>query len=343
MTISDERQGLLFVLVGPGGGGKNALMGRVLERLDDIRQLPTATTRPKRPEEEQGVQHLFVSPDEFRRMIANDALIEYQEVHEGRFYGVPRETVERAIAERQDQIADIEVLGASILRTAYPDNVVLIFINVPGESEADILDVLRQRMEERGETEAEIQKRLSRTRMELPYAPTCDYLIINDEMDRAVEELLGVILAERSRRRLLNHRARLGLPRHKLAYVAHAIPVHHDEVLCRHGGEDRFPAIRLAHGEAPHEAALRAIDEQLDLESIPANLLSKSPSDASLIAPAAITTSDQPNAHRVIFLYLYRLDIRQQWEGWSWVPLEEADLPGELLDVLQPMDTSFDA
>ncbi len=118
-----EHWGLLFVIVGPAGVGKNALMNSVLDRVSDLRQLPTATTRGIRPDEQAGREHLFVSVGEFQRMIADNELLENQEVH-GNFYGVPRLTVEQAIAQEHDLIADIDVLGATALHNNFPDHTV---------------------------------------------------------------------------------------------------------------------------------------------------------------------------------------------------------------------------
>lgn len=190
---TSRRWGLLFVLIGPPGAGKNALMNEVLKRQARLRQLPTATTRGKRPNEMQGREHLFVSPEEFQRMSDNNELVESQPVHK-HMYGTPRATLENAFAAEVDLIADIDVIGATHLHTAYPDNTVLIFIRPPS------VEVLAQRMEERGETAEEIDLRLQRVAMEMEHAPLCDYLITNDDFEDATAMLNGIVLAEFSRR-----------------------------------------------------------------------------------------------------------------------------------------------
>jgi guanylate kinase len=194
-----EHWGLLFVIVGPAGVGKNALMNTVIERFTDLRQLTTATTRGVRPGEQPGREHLFVSVSEFQRMLAANELLESQLVHEN-YYGVPRKTVETAIANGTDLIADIDVLGAAALRSNFPQQTVLIFLQPPSKDE------LRRRMNKRGENPIEIEKRMKRVEMEMAYAPECDYLIINDEMEKASEILYGIVLAERARRELLKLR-----------------------------------------------------------------------------------------------------------------------------------------
>lgn len=185
--------GKFFVLVGPPGVGKNALMKDVLEHFDDIRQLPTATTRPIRPIEQQGREHDFVSLDTFQTMIDMDELIEYQTVHQ-HLYGTPRKPIETAIAQGNDLIADIEVLGATHLQRQFPDNVVSIFIKPPS------LEELELRMRQRNESEESIALRMQRVPMEMEFIQECDYLIVNDNFDEARSVLMSIIIAERSHR-----------------------------------------------------------------------------------------------------------------------------------------------
>lgn len=200
LTANEPRKwGLIFVLIGPAGVGKNAIMKSVLQRTPTIQQIPTATTRGIRATEQQGREHLFISRDDFEQMIADKALIEHQVIH-GELYGIPRASVETAISESQDIIADIDVLGATYLRSLYPDNTVLVFVQPPSIGE------LKQRMETRGESQAEIEKRMQRVETEMTYAPQCDYLIVNDDLEQASETMYGILLAERSHRMVLKLR-----------------------------------------------------------------------------------------------------------------------------------------
>lgn len=200
MTGQSRDSGLLFVLVGPGGAGKNALMRAVMPRIDNMRQLATATTRKKRDHETDGREHLFLSLEQFQAMINNHALLEYQEVTPGKFYGIPRQSVEDQLNAGLDLIADIEVLGARILRETYPTETILVFITVPGDTEEEILNTLQDRMRtpDRNEDEKLIQQRLERAReLELPFASQCDYVIVNDELERASGELYEIIMQRR--------------------------------------------------------------------------------------------------------------------------------------------------
>jgi guanylate kinase len=185
--------GKFFILVGPPGVGKNALMKDVLQRFEDIHQLPTATTRPIRPTETQGREHDFVTREIFQEMIEHGALVEYQTVHQ-HLYGTPRKPIESAIEHGEDLIADIEVLGATHLQRQFPDNVVSIFIKPPS------LEELELRMRQRNESEESIALRMQRVPMEMEFIQECDYLIINDNFDEARSILMSIIVAERSRR-----------------------------------------------------------------------------------------------------------------------------------------------
>ncbi len=192
--LRNELRGLIFVMVGPGGVGKNTLMKAVLPRIENLRQLPTVTTREPRAGEEHGRERFFVAPDDFRRMIDADDLVEYEEVTPGKYYGVPRRYLENALRAGQDLIADIEYAGASRVRQAYPDNAVLIFIAPPAP------DVLAERMRDRGESEQGIADRLARVQREMNFKNACKYIIVNADVHQAAEELCRVIQTEQAAR-----------------------------------------------------------------------------------------------------------------------------------------------
>lgn len=179
--------GIIFTLVGPGGAGKNTLMKRVLPEIDNLQQLATATTRDMRPEEQNGREHLFISRDMFNRWIEEDRLLEYQEVHPGKFYGVPREPLEDALREGRNLIADIEIAGARAIAEAYPLNTVLVFIAAP-------LDALEQRMRDRGESEDGVLNRMNRAKSEMDFAPQCHEYILNEDQEIAAKQLHDLII-----------------------------------------------------------------------------------------------------------------------------------------------------
>lgn len=316
--ISQPRLGQLYLLVGPPGVGKNALMKIVLERFQDIRQLPTATTRNPRAGEQEGREHYFISHDTFREWIAANRLIEYQIVHSGNYYGTPRHTVENAITQRQDRIADIEVLGATRLRQQYPDNTVLIFIQPPSR------DDLIERMRQRGESEASIAARMQRVAMEMEYAPLCDYLITNDDLNHAGEQLLGIIQAERSRRDLLNLRVARHLPRRPWHQRASVLLMDDQAIVVKSPSAD-LPSADVVMEEAPGDAALRALhlvcDECMSLPEL------------ELIT---VTRDHEDDTERMTFYFTGTVnDGRNLKDGWRWEQLHQAALPESVRQALE--------
>ncbi len=315
MTVSHKRRGLLFFLVGPSAVGKNTLMKSVLAKpVGNLRQLPTATTRPIRPGERQGREHLFVTHEEFQQLIAGNALIEHQKIYGDDLYGIPRATVEAAIEANEDLIADIEVLGATYLRAVYPDNVILIFI-APSS-----VDDLLQRIQKRDtETEEEIASRMERVNMEMAYAPLCDYLIVNADAQAAAQTLWGIILAENSRRALLNLRVERNLPRHRFAFAATVLPCYRTEVLYAID-EPHFPTALLSLGEWPHEAALRALSQALNITTSAERLSETQLGAGNFVPPIAVQSRHCEHYEQIVFVYQYRLPNRiEASEGWKWI------------------------
>ncbi len=203
MARSENFPGVIFVMIGPGGAGKNAIMKAVMASFPAIKQLATATTRPMRADERQGREHLFVSEPRFRAMLNAGDLLEHQEVTPGKFYGIPRQTVTDALSAGAARIADIEVLGAIELAAAFPANVVQIFVTAPGHDQAAQLHVLEERMRMRADAATDIEERLERARtLELPYQARCDYVVVNDDLARAIAKTAGIIRREMLERQL---------------------------------------------------------------------------------------------------------------------------------------------
>ena len=203
MSLSESLPGVIFVMIGPGGAGKNAIMKAVISAMPAIQQLATATTRPMRADEQQGREHLFVSEQTFRKMIRDDELLEHQEVTPGKLYGIPRQTVIDGLRAGAARIADIEVLGAIELAAAYPRNVVQLFVTVPGADSAAQLDLLGERMRGRADAATDIEQRLERARtLELPYQTRCDYIVVNDNLAQAIETTASFIRREMAARQL---------------------------------------------------------------------------------------------------------------------------------------------
>lgn len=193
-TLAEEAacEGLLFVLVGPSGVGKNTIMKPVMELIPQLRQMPTATTRAIRASEQQGREHWFVSSEMFQAMIDAHAFVEYQEVDPGKFYGTPRHEIEDVLRDQHEMlIADIEVNGAEALKSAFPEHVILIYIQPPS------VESLNVRLHQRGGmSEEEIQTRLARAVRELAFAEKCDYRVVNNNLEQSVSEVARIITDE---------------------------------------------------------------------------------------------------------------------------------------------------
>lgn len=327
MTVAPTHTGMLFILVAPAGAGKNALMNRVIARVPGLRQLPTATTRGIREGEMEGREHLFVTESQFLDMLRQDQLLEHQVVH-GRYYGVPRATVEKAMEAGEDLIADIEYLGASFIRNEYPNNVVLIFVQPPSVA------ALIERMRQRGDKESEIGRRLLRVPAELAFAPQCDYLIYNDDLDRAAETLYAIVVATRSKRDIMRLRQASTPPPTPFHMQAAAIVVHGDEVVYRDQPQ-RFPTVAVATGETPDLAALRAVRAELKIETSAEYLVHDEARDGDLLPPVSVDFVRDANGEQVTMIYVCRLPNRVDLpDGWHWIPQSQVSLPPQVQELL---------
>lgn len=182
-------KGKTFIISGPSGVGKSTVLKELFEDRDDLYFSVSATTRTPRPGEVDGVHYHFTDVDHFRKMISEDAFLEYAE-YVGNFYGTPKRFVDEAMEQGKDVILDIEVQGALQVVHKRPD-VVRIFIAPPS------WQALEERLTSRGTDSPEkVQKRLVRAKVELQTANTYDYFVINDTVEQAVEELRAILCAE---------------------------------------------------------------------------------------------------------------------------------------------------
>ena len=186
--------GMLFVLSGPSGAGKDAVMARLREEGFPLRFGVTATTRRRRAGEIHGVDYFFVSGSEFDRMIGEDQLLEWAVVH-GNRYGVPRIQTRELIRNGQDVLVRVDVQGAAAIRCRVA-GAVLIFLTVPS------LEALKARLMKRNtETPEELAIRLANAREEMRRQDEFDYLVVNDDggLDEAVEKVKAIVTAEKCR------------------------------------------------------------------------------------------------------------------------------------------------
>jgi guanylate kinase len=184
--MSGSRRGTVFVVSGPSGVGKSTIVRRVLEADPRVRFSISHTTRAPRRGETDGVDYHFVDETRFRALVAEGAFLEHAE-YQGHLYGTSRAAVEAPTRESFDLILEVEVQGAKQLQRQLPD-AVRVFILPPSP------EVLEARLRARNtEDEAVKGRRLAKAREELVYADECHYRIVNDSIDKAIDELLRII------------------------------------------------------------------------------------------------------------------------------------------------------
>jgi guanylate kinase len=177
----------LFVVSGPSGVGKNTVADRLFAEGRAVRAV-TATTREPRAQEMDGEDYLFVSEDEFRRWIAEGRLVEHTQ-YVGHYYGTPFESVNAAAESGLPVVLTIDVDGGVQIKERWPE-ATLIFLEPPSEGE------LRRRLQARQRDDSEsIERRLARAREEYEYADLYDRRVVNDDLDRAVEEIGAILVA----------------------------------------------------------------------------------------------------------------------------------------------------
>jgi len=180
------RNGNLFIVSGPSGAGKGTLVRALLARVPDLWLSISATTRDPRPGEIEGVHYYFVSAEEFARRIDEGGFLEWAEVHSNR-YGTPVSIVRDRIADGCQVVLEIDPQGAQQVKRAMPE-AILIFIKPPDFGE------LRRRLEGRGsETPEEIETRMATAMKEMELAGMYDFVVTNDDVARATDELVRII------------------------------------------------------------------------------------------------------------------------------------------------------
>lgn len=186
------RSGLLVVISGPSGVGKDVVIKRLLELDPKLRYSVSYTTRAPRPGEVDGVNYLFVSRDEFERLIREGAFLEYA-TYDGNLYGTPIAQLDQVRAEGNDIVLKIDVQGAEQVRKRATD-ALRIFLAPPSMEE-----LLRRRTERHSETARDQTARQIIAEDEMALAPHFDHVVVNDDLERAVQEVLAIIRRARER------------------------------------------------------------------------------------------------------------------------------------------------
>ena len=193
-TQDAARRGLLLILSSPSGAGKSTLSRRLMDWDPTLRFSVSATTRNPRPGEVEGREYYFKTRADFEGMVAEGQMLEHAEVF-GNFYGSPRGPVERAMAEGRDTLFDVDWQGGQQISHAMRGDVVSIFILPPS------IAALEARLNGRGQDAPEvIAARMAKAESEISHWREYDYVIVNDDLDKAFNDLVTILKAERLRR-----------------------------------------------------------------------------------------------------------------------------------------------
>ena len=190
--IKRKKTGLVFVISGPSGAGKSTVIAEVMHRRENIFFSVSYTTRSPRSGEQEGVNYHYIKREEFERMIRDGELLEYT-LYQDKYYGTSRKIIDENLAAGNDVVLDIEVEGGSNVR-AQIERSVHIFVIPPSFEELS-----RRLYGRRTESETVVQKRLARAREEIKQIPNYDYLVVNDSVSDAAEQILSIMEAEHCR------------------------------------------------------------------------------------------------------------------------------------------------
>jgi len=182
------RKGALLIISAPSGAGKTTICRKLLARRKDLKYSVSCTTRPRRPGEKNGKHYFFQTREEFKRNIQSGELLEWAMVHD-EFYGTPRRFVEDQIKHGLNVIMAIDVQGAMSIRRKHPA-AILVFVLPPS------MDALKSRLAGRRDATESVTKRLANSRGELAAAKDYDYVVVNDTLEKAVDQISCILTAE---------------------------------------------------------------------------------------------------------------------------------------------------
>lgn len=182
-------EGKVIIISAPSGCGKSTIISALLQRGEiDMQFSISATNRPPRQGEQDGVNYYFLTDDEFRNHITEDAFVEYEEVYPGRFYGTLKSEISRITGDGHNVILDIDVKGGVNVKKLYGEKAISIFIEPPS------VETLRERLIKRATDPADaIEQRVSKAEYEISFAPEFDVIVVNDDLQEAVNNVDSVI------------------------------------------------------------------------------------------------------------------------------------------------------
>lgn len=179
----------IIIFSAPSGSGKSTLINYMMSKMDVFEFSISATSRAPRGTEQNGVEYYFLTPEEFKQKIANDEFLEYEEVYTDKFYGTLKSEVERIVNAGKVALFDVDVKGGVNIKKFYGDRALSVFIQPPS------IEALRERLIGRATDAPEvIEKRIERASFELTFADKFDKIVVNDDLEKAKEDIEKVIL-----------------------------------------------------------------------------------------------------------------------------------------------------
>ena len=183
-----ENNGKLVIFSAPSGAGKSTLVNYLLPQFPQLSFSISATSRAPRGQEEHGKDYYFLSSEEFKMRVAQDELLEWEEVYSGAYYGTLHTEVERIWSEGKVVVFDIDVVGALNLKKQFGDRALALFVQAPS------VEILEQRLRGRGtDSEEKIQQRVAKATIEMARAPEFDKVVVNDDLNTAKAEALAIL------------------------------------------------------------------------------------------------------------------------------------------------------
>jgi len=199
LSRSIEREPLVIIVSAPSGSGKTTIINHLLEKMPGVKRSVSYTTRPPREGEKQEEDYIFLSREEFEKRIEKGELLEWEE-NFGHYYGTSKAQLDEAIEKKEDLILSIDVKGARKVREKIPESI-SIFVMPPSVEE------LRSRLEGRNtDQETDVSQRLKESEREIASSDEYDYVIVNEEIEKAVDELYSIIEKERQNRQKMRKR-----------------------------------------------------------------------------------------------------------------------------------------
>lgn len=178
----------IIIFSAPSGSGKSTIINYLMQQGLNLHFSVSATSRPPRGAEQNGVEYYFLTPEDFRQRIAQGEFLEYEEVYKDRFYGTLKSQVDAQLAKGENVVCDVDVLGGQNIKKHYGQRALSLFIQPPS------IEALRQRLEGRGTDSPEvINDRIARAEFELSFAEKFDHVVVNDDLQQAQAEALALI------------------------------------------------------------------------------------------------------------------------------------------------------